>query len=87
MLGECTAVIATASVGGLSVQAVLALVFAGALMMRFNRALARGHAALFVGSKAPPRGWHLALLRVLWLFAGASVFVIVAVTLVDMARG
>lgn len=54
-------------------------------MVRFNRPLARAHAALFAGSKAPPRRWQLALLRLVWLGAGAAVFVIVAVTLVEMA--
>jgi hypothetical protein len=85
MLRECWTTVAVASLGGLSVQAVLALVLAAALMVRFNRPLARGHAALFAGSKAPPRWWHLALLRVLWLGAGAAAFVIAVVTVVDMA--
>jgi hypothetical protein len=85
MLRECWTTLAVASLGGLSVQAILALVLAAALMVRFNRSLARAHAALFAGSKAPPRRWHLALLRVLWLGAGAAVFAIAAVTVVDMA--
>lgn len=85
MLRECWTTVAVAPVGGLSVQAVLALVLAAGLMCRFNRPLARAHAALFAGSKAPPRWWHLALLRALWLGAGAAVFAIAAVTVVDMA--
>ena len=83
--GTDSAVLAAASIGGLSVQAILALVVAGGAMVRFNRPLARAHAALFAGSKVPPRRWQLALLRLLWLGAGAAVFVIVAVTLVETA--
>ena len=76
--------LAAASIGGLSIQAILALVVAGGLMVKFNRPLARVHAALFAASKAPPPRWQLALLRLAWLGAGAAVYVIVAVTLVEM---
>jgi hypothetical protein len=74
-----------AGIEGFSAPALLAIVLGAALMVRFNRPLARAHAALFAGSRAAPRWWQMALLRLVWFAAGAALFALVAVALIDIA--
>jgi hypothetical protein len=69
----------------MSVSVLLAVLAAGALAARFNRPLARGHVALFKGSREPPRRWQVLLLRVVWLVAGAAVALAALFGLADAA--
>jgi hypothetical protein len=72
-------------VDGVSVPLLVAVLAAGALAARFNRPLARVHVALFKGSREPPRGWQMLLLRTVWMVAGAAVAVAALFGLADAA--
>jgi uncharacterized BrkB/YihY/UPF0761 family membrane protein len=72
----------TPAIGAASPVVVVAVLAAAVLAVRFNRALARGHVALFKGSREPPRWWQMLLLRSVWILAGVGVIVVVLLALV-----
>jgi hypothetical protein len=74
--------IATGS-ASLSTPTLLVIMLVALLMVRFNRRLARAHGTLFGASGRALRRWEMVLLRLLWLIAGWTVFIVALVSLID----